>query len=236
MSGTFSTVVLRFFDASAEPQLQYRNINVARRSEQVLGTSIPQSKRGGSQKDLSQNVKIDQWLGTLYQFPALLHARASISFDVSPELLQKTLIIALLSLREMPLAREITVSNFAGYSKGNVSFKIGIGNGEGFDILDLKEVERVLGRIETVGAFETFDTAVRLHYSILDGQRHRVHEDHYIARLIFRPGRVEVLIHHLKGMRRVDPSELVGLILHHLNMELARQRFPEAALEALTST
>lgn len=178
----------------------------------------------------------DQWLGALHQFPTVLHARASLSFDIGPELLQKALVLSLFSLRERPIAGEITVANSEGYSEGKIVFKTGIGNGEGFDILDVREVERVLGRIENLGAFETLDAAVHFHYSIQDGRRHRVHEDHYILRLVFRPGRVEVLIHHLKGMRRVDPSELIRLLLGQLNMELAAQRLPEVSLETTTST
>lgn len=178
----------------------------------------------------------DQWLGALYQFPAVLHARASLSFDMSPESLQKAMVRALSSLREKLIASEITVSNSKGYSKGRVGFKIGIGNGEGFDILDVNELKRVLERIENRGVFETIDLVVHLHYSIEDGRRHRIHEDHYIARLAFHPGRVEVLIHHMKGMKRVDPPELIGLLLGYVNTELAGQGLPEVVLETITST
>lgn len=178
----------------------------------------------------------DPWLGVVYQFPTVLHARASLSFDMSSESLQKVLIRALSSLREKPMASEITVSSSEGYSKGKVGFKIGIGNGEGFDILDANEVERVFKRIENHGAFEIIDTAVHLHYSIQDQRRHRIHEDHYIARLVFGPGRIEVLIHHMKGIKRVDPPELVGMLLDYLNVELASRDLPMVVMESISST
>src|SRR5207244_12506612 len=106
-------------------------------------------------------------------------------------------------LRTNPKYREITVAYQYGYSKGQVAFKLGVGNSDGFDVLDSKEEERVLQRIENQGSLNILDLAFQLHYSLSDGRRHRVHEDHYILRLVFQPGRVEVLIHHSNGFRTV---------------------------------
>jgi hypothetical protein len=178
----------------------------------------------------------DIWLGELHGFPTILHARASLSFDISPVSFQKALVGALALLLESPLFVEISIADREGYERGSVSFKIGIGNGEGFDILDAKEEERVLDRIENRGAFYTLDLAFHLHYRVDDGQRHKIHEDHYLTRLVFDPGRVEVLVHHLRGVRRVEPVELVRLILDRLNVVLSRQRFPELNLEVINST
>ncbi len=178
----------------------------------------------------------DRWLGTLHAFPAVLHARASFSFDVNPTTLQKALFRALSFVRNSPLAREITVANLDGYTKGKAVFKIGVGNGEGFDILDSGEVERILALLERRGPFEVLDVAFHIHYSIADDRNHKIHEDHYIARLAFQAGRVEVLIHHLKGMRRIDSAELVGILLLNLNRELGRRGLPDAELDEISST
>ena len=113
---------------------------------------------------------------------------------------------------------------------------MGIGNRDGFDVLDSKEEERVLHRIENRGSFNTLDLAIHLHYSLNDSRRHRVHEDHYILRLVFQPGRVEVMVHHLKGVRRVEPDELIRLITEELNVELTRQRYSQVELEAVDVT
>jgi hypothetical protein len=113
---------------------------------------------------------------------------------------------------------------------------LGIGNGDGFDILDSKEEKRVLHRIENHGPLNVLDLAFQLHYSLGDGRRHRVHEDHYILRLVFQPGRVEVLVHHLKGVRRVEPDELIRLIIQELNIVLTRDRYGQIELEAVDIT
>ena len=120
--------------------------------------------------------------------------------------------------------------------KGQIIFRLGIGNGDGFDILDSKEEERVLHRIENRGPFNILDLAFQLHYSVGDGKRHRVHADHYILRLVFQPGRVEVLVHHHKGVRRVEPDELIGLIIRELNVQLTRNRYSEVELESVDIT
>jgi hypothetical protein len=178
----------------------------------------------------------DQWLGTLHSFPTVLHARASFSFDINTISLQKALFYALSSLQATSMAREITVADRDGYEKGRLEFKIGIGNGEGFDILDSKEEDRLLNRVENYAPFDTIDVVFHLHYTIDDGRRHKPHEDHYVMRLVFRAGMFEVLVHHIKGTRRVDPGELVRLVLGELNSELARDNLAELNIEAVDST
>ena len=178
----------------------------------------------------------DPSLGTVDNFPTVLHARASFSFDINPESLQKALVSALSFLRTNPKPQEITVADQDGYLKGLLAFRLGIGNGDGFDILDPMEEERVLRRIENRGSFSTLDLAIHLHYSVSDSSIHRVHEDHYIMRLVFQPGRVEVLVHHLKGVRRVEPDELIRLIIQELNADLARDRYGQVELEAVDIT
>ena len=178
----------------------------------------------------------DQWLGSIHSFPTILHARASLSFDIHPASLQKILVSALSSLRESPVSTKISVADVDGYSNGRAHFAVGIGNGDGFDILDTKERERVLNRIENQGAFDFLDLAVHVQYRVDDGRMHKVHQDQYMIRLVFEPGRIEAMIHHQKGIRRVDPRDLLELLVQHLNVELARERFPSVSLESITST
>ena len=55
-------------------------------------------------------------------------------------------------------------------------------------------------------------------------------------RLVFQPRRVEVLVHHLKGVRRVEPDELIRLIVQELNVELTRDLYAQVELEAVEIT
>ena len=185
---------------------------------------------------VARPVADDPWLGSLHTFPRVFHGRASLRSDISAESLQKSLVQTLFSMPTAPVSKEISVADSDGYKSGRVLFRIGIGNGDGFDILDGREKERVLSRIENVGPFGLLDLSFHLHYSIKDGRAHKVHSDEYIVRLVFRPERVELLLHHLKGIRRVEPRELVQMIVSALNMELARGELSRVELEEMRSS
>jgi hypothetical protein len=178
----------------------------------------------------------DLLLGSLDNFPTVLHGRASFSFDINPESLQKALVSMLVSLQANPRSRDITVADRSGYLKGQLAFRLGIGNGDGFDVFDSKEAERVLHRIENRGPLNILDLLFQLHYSVIGDGPHRVHEDHYILRLVFQPGRVEILIHHLKGVRRVESAELLVLLVKELNVELTSNRYGKVELESVQTT
>jgi len=184
---------------------------------------------------LNLNFDEDPWLGTLERFPTVYHARASWLYDINTESLQKAIFAGLRSLAQEKRSLEITVADIPGYHSGGVVFRFGVGNKDGFDILDDKEVERVIQRIEEKGTFRTLDLVLHLHYSVDDGKRHKVHQDQYLARLTFQPGRVELLLHHLKGVRRIPPDELVRILLSTTNRELSRNKYSELELESLTS-
>jgi hypothetical protein len=150
--------------------------------------------------------------------------------------LQKAILAGLRTLAQDKKSLEISVADTPGYQSGAVVFKFGVGNREGFDILDDKEAGRVIQRIEEKGSFRTLDLVFHLHYSVHDGKRHKIHQDQYLARLTFQPGRVELLLHHLKGVRRIAPDELVKILLSAINDELSRNKYSELELESLSST
>ena len=185
---------------------------------------------------MNQGQDDDPWLGTLERFPTIYHARASWLYDINTESLQKAIFSALHSLAQGKKSLEITVADIPGYQSGGVVFKFGVGNKDGFDILDNKEEERVVQRIEEKGTFRTLDLVFHLHYSVDDGKRHKVHQDQYLARLTFQPGRVELLLHHLKGVRRIAPDELIQILLSAINLEMSRNKYAELELESLSSS
>jgi hypothetical protein len=168
----------------------------------------------------------DVSLGSLFTFPTVLHDRALFTFDVNPSSLQKALFVALSALRTSSVPQRVSVADHDGYEEGRLGFKIGVGDGDAFDILDSKEMDRVIGRIEDRGPFSMIDLSFRLHYAIDDGRRHKIHEDHYLMRLVFHPGRFELLVHHVKGLRRIDSAELVTITIRRVNAELSRENLP----------
>ncbi len=178
----------------------------------------------------------DPWLGSLEKFPIVFHARASVLYEINDASVQKILVLALSSLQKGRRMREITVADQDGYVRSNVRFRVGIGNLEAFDVFDIKEEDRVLKRIEQQGPFNILDLSFSLHYSVEDGRLHKVHQDHYIMRLVFQPGRFEILLHHVKGIRRIESDELIHLFLSEVNRELVRNKYSELELETLVTT
>jgi hypothetical protein len=181
---------------------------------------------------LSLTINQDPWLGTIEHFPTVLHARASLVYDVNPDTLQRILVHSLYQLQQSSSSIELSIADYPGSIRGIVGFKAGIGNLDGFDTLDRNEEERVLRRIVERGPFQTLDFALDLHYKTMEGG-HRVRNDRYLTRASFQPGRVELLIHHLKGLRRVQPDELVQFLLALVNTGLAEKGYSEIEMEAV---
>ncbi len=180
---------------------------------------------------LSQALDDDPWLGTVAKFPTVLHARASLVYDVTNETLQKTLVHCLLQLQQSIRPIELSLSDNAGYLDGTVHFRVGVGSNDGFDILDVSEEDRVLRRILANGVFQTIDLSFDLQYKVKSSGKHRVARDRYLIRLTFQTGRAELLVHHLKGLKRVDPGEMVQLLLEITNAELLNKGYGEIVME-----
>ena len=177
-----------------------------------------------------------EWLGALEQFPKVLHARGSFIYDVNPDSLQKIVISVMAGLQKEGRRRRITVADKPGYFDGILRFRLGIADRGGFDVLDAREEDRVLKRIENLGSFNILDLAFNLDYRVNDGRLHKIHRDRYILRMVFHPGRFEILVHHLRGLRRVEPDELVLLFVDQINSVLARGRYGQVELESLNTT
>ena len=177
-----------------------------------------------------------EWLGALEQFPTVLHARGSFLYDVNPDSLQKIIVSAMTGLQKDRRPTRITVADSPGYFEGVVKFRLGVANCDGFDVLDAHEEDRVLKRIENLGSFNILDLAVDLDYKVNDSRLHKIHRDRYILRMVFQTGRFEILVHHLKGLRRVEPDELVRIFIDQINSVLARGRYGQVEIESLKST
>jgi hypothetical protein len=180
---------------------------------------------------LSQALDNDPLLGTIAKFPTILHARASLVYDVTNETLQKTLVHCLLQLQQSVRPIQLSLSDNAGYMDGTVGFRVGVGGNDGFDILDTGEEDRVLRRILARGVFQTLDLSFDLQYKVKSSGKHRVARDRYLARLTFQTGRAELLVHHLKGLKRVDPGEMVHLLLEITNAELLSKGYGGIEIE-----
>jgi hypothetical protein len=178
----------------------------------------------------------DPWLGSLEHFPNVFHARASCLHEINEESLQKILVSTLEILQEDQKSLDITMADRSGYVPSQLRIRVGIGNREAFDVLDVNEKTRLLTRIEHMGPFKSLDLLVTLHYIVEDGKLHKPHQDRYIIRFVFRPGLFEILLHHQKGIRRIDSDEIIRLLIDEINQELVRNKYSKLELETLVTS
>jgi len=173
----------------------------------------------------------DPWLGALLNFPTVLHSRAFFDHEINAENLQRAVLLALRSMSILSLPMELSISDHDGYYHGTVSFKLGVGNAEAFDVFDDKEQERLLHRIENKGPFPTLDLAFNARYAVTDKKRHTAREDRFLARLLFRSDRMEMYVHHLRGMRRIEPEEIITILIGQIDAELQKLGYPRLRKE-----
>jgi len=180
---------------------------------------------------LGQVLDGDSWIGEIRRFPTILHARASLAYDVTTVTLQKSLILSLKRIQESRQEIEVSLSDRKGYLEGTVGFKVGIGNDSGFDILDSAVEDKVLRKIIAQGPLPILDFGIDMRYRIQSPTRHRVAIDRYLTRFTFGTGKLELLVHHLQGLRRLEPGDLVQLLLSAVNNELASRGYQPMELE-----
>jgi hypothetical protein len=178
----------------------------------------------------------DPWLGALHNFPTVLHSRASFDHEINTENLQRAVLQALRSMSMLNVPMELSISDHDGYYHGSVSFKLGVGNAEAFDVFDRKEQERLLQRIENKGAFPTLDLSFNARYAVTDEKRHSAREDRFLARLLFRADRMEVYVHHLRGMRRIEPEEIITTLIQQIDLQLQKLGYPRLRKENVSAS
>jgi hypothetical protein len=178
----------------------------------------------------------DPWLGALHNFPTVLHSRASFDHEINTENLQRAVLLALRSISILKLPIEVSISDHDGYYQGTVSFRLGVGNDEAFDVFDDKEQERLLQRIENKGPFPTLDLAFNARYVVTDVKRHTAREDRFLARLLFRSDRMDVYVHHLRGMRRVEPEQIITMLIEQIDLQLQKLGYPRLRKENVSKS
>jgi hypothetical protein len=177
----------------------------------------------------------DPWLGALHNFPTVLHSRASFDHEINTENLQRAVLLALRSMSMLNVPMELSISNHDGYYHGTVSFKLGVGNDDAFDVFDEKEHERLLQRIENKGPFPTLDLSFNARYSVTNEEQHTAREDRFLARLLFRSDRMDMYVHHLRGMRRIEPEEIITMLIEQIDIQIEKLGYPRLRKENVSA-
>lgn len=175
----------------------------------------------------------DSWLGRLEGFPRVLHAQVSVDYALPTVDLQRAIFRALRGLTKLTRQVQVSIADRQGYFPGKASFKVGIGDRNGFAIFDLAVENHLSQRLEEDGVFPLIDTAVNINYAVRDRKRHSLQGDRYIVRWLFQPRRSELLLHHLGGVKRTTPDEFVSLLLDSVNEQLRKEGHSQLMLSSL---
>ncbi len=193
-------------------------------------------RRGRRPKGLSvTRSKPDRSSFQYRNFPQTIHGRAVLSYDTESVNVQKILIKILRELNRFQVDTSITLAGREGYLEGKIAFEVGIANGNHFNYLDSLEERLINEVIEKQGTLPIADFLIVLRYMLKDRDRHPIRTDSYLLRFIASEYAMEMYLFHEKGIRRVNPDELIGMIAKELNRELRATYSASVKVEALRS-
>lgn len=154
-------------------------------------------------------------LGFYENFPPSAHKVERFAITVSNRKFQQILVQTLHKINGK-------VYNFEEIAKPPISncsviFEFGVADGDGFNYLDLEELNKVMEVIrKNPLQIMDFFCAVR-YYREKNGKRVHLKFDYYMIRLIFGGGRVEFYTFHEKGLRHLLPEDIINLIVAEVN-------------------
>lgn len=193
---------------------------VYRRGRRPKGLSVKRSKPGRSSFQYNN-------------FPQTIHGRAVLRYDTESLNAQRILIKLLREFNRFQVHTSITLADREGYLEGQIAFEVGIANGDHFNYLDGLEERLVDEVIAKQGTLPIADFLIVLRYILKDHQRHPIRADSYLLRFISTEYTMEMYLFHEKGIRRVNPDELMGMIAKELNRQLRSTCNTSLKVEAL---
>ena len=191
-------------------------------------------RRGRRPKGLViKNRKLNQSSFEYNSFPQTIHGRAVLSYDTESINVQKVLTKVLKELNGLQLDTSISVADREGYFTGRIVFEVGVANRDYFICLDRLE-ERLINRIMAEqGILATIDFLILARYSIQDQKKHPIRMDSYLVRTIASEYSMELYLSHEKGIRRLNPDELIMMIARGLDRELKASYNASVKVESL---
>jgi hypothetical protein len=169
-------------------------------------------------------------IGCYENFPENVHGIASFNFEGSAKNIQEAIFCVFHQLT-YEVHDSGSVTSYLT-QKCDVSFELGVAEGDAFNFLDEKELDRCL-RCITEKEFKTLDFFFVVRYHITRGSSERVplRFDYHVLRLIFQQGCFEMRIRHEKGIQRIQLDDLVDFIAKRINAEIYRKTSNSLILE-----
>jgi len=142
------------------------------------------------------------------------------TYDADSTTLQRTLIKILKEFNKLRLDTSISLADREGYFEGEITFEVGVANEQYFCYLDNYQERLVSEFLSKQGTLPIIDFLVVARYLLKDQDRHPIRTDSYLVRFITSEFQMEVYLSHEKGIRRLNPDELITMIAKELNRQL----------------
>jgi hypothetical protein len=163
-------------------------------------------------------------------FPDVHHGVAVFSCEAGCGALQQALIQLFHRINVGGEPVEAPILSSQGIS---LILEIGVADGLAFNFIDDEELGRWVSLLRE-RRLDTLDFILIARYYISrEGRRRPLRFDYYILRFIFRPGALEIRVHHEKGTRRLPIEDLLRLLGEKISLELTREGEEPLSLESL---
>jgi hypothetical protein len=172
-------------------------------------------------------------LGIYSSFPAIIHGDAILTYDVSVKVLQECVAQAVSKINMEKIETTLSVADRSGYFPGETRFEVRIAEGSSFRSLNLSMKRRIIEHLKSRGEFSTFDYSLTIRYRIKDDMRHSLHCDKYVVRHLFFEDQMEIQLFHEKGIRRLNPDEVITMLVKRINEELGRRNERKLKIEKM---
>lgn len=164
-------------------------------------------------------------LGRYDDFPSITHGRAQITHEIPLDKLQRVVIWSLHKLNGRREASQISVADHPGTHQGEYSFQIGVADGSFFDYLNGREVKKLYDVLRSDKVFPALDFLIIVTYHYFrEGRRVPLRFDRHLLRFIFYGNQMELLLFHMRGIRRMPLDELLGRVINKISQEVKRRR------------
>jgi len=177
--------------------------------------------------------KVPFSLGIYPSFPTLIHGHVILTYDVNVTVLQECVLQAVSKMNMEKIETTLSIADKSGYFPGETRFEVRIAEGSSFRSLNPPMKRRIIEYLRARGEFSTFDYSLTIRYRIKDDMRHSLHCDKYVVRHLFFEGQMEIQLFHEKGIRRLNPDEVITMLVKRINDELEKRSERQLKIEKM---
>jgi hypothetical protein len=186
---------------------------------QKSGNNSVTRRRAGKRRIRAKALPRVSWLGEFAHFPTTVHGIGRIAFRCRASEIKQAIVETMRELDGRQQFVPLSISGLQGEVDGRMGFEVGAANGVVFERLDeaaASALREYVSKNEDLRVLD-FMLIVTYHYHGVKRQL-PVRFDHHHIRFSFLRGEKvgDVLIHHIRGTRRLPFDELLQAIFDGL--------------------